>query len=330
MSDVTRKIKVLWIDDDPTEPFCDDAADNGFDLTVCTTVKAGINELQDQSKTYEAIILDANCKIESENEVPDLKAFRKAMWGVSDYGKEIPWFVYTGGSIENKEELIKWIPQERRPWDERIYYNKPDEELELFKSIHNAIKNSEVTKIKNKYAKAFNIYSSQDLLKMLQEMDTDEFATDSTVPNTIRNIAEKICFFLRNNGIYPEDFKTSNRIKECSKLFSIDDKAIYVPKYIQGLFRFLCDYANEGSHATDTNYPSKKVNDEIRTGRAKYLNRTAVDALLNIFSWCSEFPIKDEEKMKPIQKFFINLKTEEEKQMITCPHCKKRFFKSKN
>ena len=330
MSDKLRKIQVLWIDDESNDDFRNYAFKHGIHITDCKTVTAGINELQDRSKTYEAIILDANCKYESEREAPNASNLKNAINKISKLGVNLPWFVYTGGTYEGKDSLKYIIPDKDRWWgDERLYYNKPEEAIELFKAIHKAVENSEVTKIKNKYAEAFNIYSSQDLLKILQEMDTDEFATDSTVPNTIRNIAEEICFFLRNNGIFPEGFQTSNRLKECSILFSVDEKARYVPKYIQGLFRFLCDYANEGSHATDPESTSRNVNDEIRTGRAKYLNCTAVDALLNIFSWCSEFPIKDLEKMKPIQKFFIELKTEEANQMIKCPKCNLRFFKSK-
>lgn len=326
MSEKVRKINVLWIDDQPSERFCDDAFDQGFNITTCTTVKAGINELQDQSKTYEAIILDANCKIDSENEVPNVDALSEAITEISEKHIRLPWFVFTGGSYDGKESVRHIVPSKNRRWDERKYYNKPEEAQELFNAIHKAVDNSEVTKIKNKYAEAFNIYSSQDLLKILQEMDTDEFATDSKVPNTIRKIAENICIFLKDNKIYPVEFKSSNSLKECSKLFGTDRNAIYVPTYIQRMFHFLSDYANEGSHASS----SGRVNKEILSGRAKHLNRTAVDALLNIFSWCSDFPISDKEKMKPIQKYFENLNIKldsnnNSKKETICPKCGHKF-----
>ena len=327
MSDNLRKIQVLWIDDESNDDFRNYAFKHGIHITDCKTVTAGIKELTDQSKTYEAIILDANCKYESERETPNALTLKNAINKISIIGVNLPWFVFTGGTYEGKDWLKYIIPDKDRWWgDERLYYNKPEEAPELFNAIHKAVDNSEVTKIKNKYAEAFKICQSKELLKILQEIDTDEFATDSTVPNTIRKIAENICIFLKDNKIYPVEFKSSNSLKECSKLFGTDRNAIYVPTYIQRMFHFLSDYANEGSHASS----SGRVNTEILSGRAKHLNRTAVDALLNIFSWCSDFPISDKEKMKPIQEYFkdLNIKLDSNnnsKKETICPKCGHKF-----
>ena len=322
-------IKVLWIDDNPTEfsEFLDDAYDVGLDINVCKTVMAGLAELEDRNKIYEAIILDANCKIDDdEREVPQLAALSHAIAGIYARGINLPWFVYTGGAYEGKEALEHIIPQQYRNWDEQQWYNKPDQEGELFDAIKKAVREREITKLKEAHPEAFKICPSQDLVNLLQRINEKEFERDERIPNIIRNIAEKICFFLRDNGIYPEEFKSSNRVKECSIFFTADKNSTYVPIYIQRMFHFLSEYANEGSHPSDPR-ESSKIREDLSSGKAKYLNRIGVYALLTIFQWCDSFPIGNEEKMKPIHIFFQSLPREEKS---STSHNQYRPFKNKN
>lgn len=319
MSEDKRKINVLWIDDNPTEfsEFLDDAYDAGLDIQVCKTVVKGLDELEDRNKIYEAIILDANCKIADEKEAPQLGALSHAIAGIYVRGIDLPWFVYTGGSYEGREALEHIIPQQYRSWDNNQWYNKPDQEHELFAAIINAVKNSETTKIKDAYPEAFRFCSSQVLLDILKEMNSKSFERDVTVPNKIRSIVEQdICSFLRNNGIYPSEYdKKFNKIKQCSYFFGADKDHKKVPAYIQRLFHFLSEYANEGSHGTDRREVAiaRKQNSDIEQGLAKHLNRAGVNALLSICLWCSTFPVDDSEEMKPYHEFFLNLKTQLDK-----------------
>ena len=83
MEESKRKIRVLWIDDEPSDSFLDEAYDNGLVVEVRKTVKAGLKELQNKNEIYEAIILDANCKIEDEDtETPQLIALANAIVGI--------------------------------------------------------------------------------------------------------------------------------------------------------------------------------------------------------------------------------------------------------
>ena len=315
MSDEKRRIKVLWIDDDPSEfsEFRDDAYDAGLDIEVCKTVLQGLDELEDRNKIYEAIILDANCKIADEKEAQQLAALSHAIAGIYVRGIDLPWFVYTGGAYEGKEALEHIIPQQYRSWDNNQWYNKPDQEHELFEAIKNAVKNRETTRIKDAYPEAFRFSSSQVLLDILKDMNTKDFERDVTVPNKIRTIVEQdICSFLRDNGIYPAEYdKKFNKIKQCSYFFGSDNNHEKVPAYIQRLFHFLSEYANEGSHGVDKREIAiaRKQKSDIEQGLAKHLNRAGVDALLSICLWCSTFPVDDPEKMKPYHEFFLNLKT---------------------
>lgn len=60
--DITYRIKALWIDDEPTNGFIDQAGRCGIDITVAETVQDGMRLLDNKSNFFEAIILDANCK----------------------------------------------------------------------------------------------------------------------------------------------------------------------------------------------------------------------------------------------------------------------------
>lgn len=319
MEESKRKIKVLWIDDNPNEftEFLDDAFDAGIDIKVCKTVKDGLDELLNQNAIYEAIILDANCKIKDENfEVPQLVALSHAIVGIYVRGIDLPWFVYTGGAYEGKEALEHIIPQQYRNWDDKQWYNKPDDEHQLFEAIKNAVSNRETTKVLNTFPDAFKLSSSQVLLNILINRNSYEIERDTTIPNKIRIIMEEdICSFLHNNGIYPAEFTSNNRVKQCSLLFGKDTLNKYVPVYIQRLFHFLSEYSNEGSHGTDKRAEiiAQKQKRDIESGKALQLNRAAVNALLCIFQWCSSFPIEDMGAMKPINEYFLNLKAQLDK-----------------
>ncbi|MCM1139142.1 MAG: hypothetical protein NC453_11290 [Muribaculum sp.] len=305
-----RKIKVLWIDDNPTQfdAFLDDAYDKGLEIEVKRTVDSGLEALMDTNNDYEAIILDANCKISDEaTEAPQLAALSHAIVGIYVRNIDLPWFVYTGGAYEGKDALEHIIPQKFRNWDETQWYKKPEDELKLFDAIKKAIANREDSKIKDLYPEAFKICGSQKLLSLLKNMNEQSFERDVDIPHIIReDVCVPLCHYLHENGIYPNDLPTdsSNLITLFSRFFANDKKNEYVPVYIQRMFHFLSEYANEGSHKTTKN---NKVRDDIACGNAKYLNRTAVLAFLNIILWTSHFPIEDQEAMKPIHEFFYNL-----------------------
>ena len=80
------KLNVLWVDDMPTEEFMDEAYEYGLDIQPVTSVNGGIAALKDKAKVWDAIILDANCKItDDEQEQPSIMALKKA------FHDEKPW-----------------------------------------------------------------------------------------------------------------------------------------------------------------------------------------------------------------------------------------------
>lgn len=311
-----RRIKVLWIDDNPDQfdAFLDDAYEEGLDIDVCQTVDKGLLALQDRNKIYEAIILDANCKISDENtEAPALIALSHAIVGIYALGITIPWFVYTGGGYEGAQALEYIIPQKYRTWDEKRWYDKPDDEYELFGAIVKAVENSETHQLMLQFPEAFEMSKSQELLGLLKRRDSHEFERDETVPNSLRCVADDVCDYLHDKAIYPIEFTTSNKIKECSFIIGEDSQNRIAPLYIQNCFRFLSDYCNAASHQSDKKETVERPNiirSDIRAGRAKYLNRTAVHSLMNIISWAYNFPVNDIEAMKPFTEGMLKLKAD--------------------
>lgn len=283
------RIQVLWIDDLPSEEFLDDAYDEGIDIKVATNVQDGLDILNNPDYVLDAIILDANCKTTSEFPVPALTSLTYALMKLYSMQISIPWFVYTGGAYEGKEALNFIIPDER-PWDDRKYYDKPQQEKELFANLKRAVLTNDATKVKVKYPEILKVYQSKDLVDILIRYDKYEntLNTDMTVPNTVRGILEYLFNLCCQRGVLNVKFSGTN-LAECSKAMGNSKLVDIIPIYIQRCLHFLTDYSNGGSHRYESRYEEiigESIKKDIGSGRAKYLNRMAISALLNIIRWC--------------------------------------------
>lgn len=148
-------LNVLWVDDLPTEEFMDEAYKNGLCITSATSVNKGLSLLKDKSIEWDAIILDANCKItDEEQEQPSLMALKEAVNQLVHMRTETPWFVYTGGDYEGVEHL-KFIINER-DYDDRLFYEKPKQRYELYDKIKKVVADRDIFVIKKKYADVCN------------------------------------------------------------------------------------------------------------------------------------------------------------------------------
>lgn len=302
-------IKVLWIDDQPTGEFMDSAYDDfNIEIISKTNVQDGIDYLESNMSSLDAIILDANCiTSNSGDETPNLVALTNAINEISKFNTFIPWFVYTGGGYEGKSVLNYIIP-DNRPWDlnERKFYDKPADYERLLENILLAVKNRESTRIKLKYEKPFLIYKDNaNLLDILQKFESDEgFDKDEKVPNSIRDIVEWIMRFCDLKGFLAKPF-TGTNIAECSKLLGDKKLQMYIPSYIQRSLHFISEYSNAGSHRYTNQHQHEEIIGEsikknIRECKAVYLNKMAVYSLLSILEWCYNIE-KDEELTKALQ-----------------------------
>lgn len=287
-------LKVLWVDDIPQTMFIDNAYKNGIDIDNVLCVDDGIRELQDQSKAWDAIILDANCKITGEEqEQPSLDALNKALFELVSIRPDVPWFVYTAGDYEGVEHLSFMV--KKRPYDDHPFYQKPSEYKQLLEKLKSAVKYKDLYKVKEKYPAICTLYDDADFLNLLVSYEEGGLETDSSIPNRVREVLDWIMELLNKKGALPVLFSGTN-LNECSVCLGM--MTGFVPNHVQESFRFCVNIANEGSHKE-----SRKL---IRENKAPHLNKTLIGCLIDALHWCASLSNDVETLKKESIKSYTN------------------------
>ena len=279
---------VLWVDDEPTDSFIDAAYKYGIDITPCECVNDGISILKENTTHWDAIILDANCKISKDEKVPSLKALTKAVSQLVTIRADVPWFVYTGEDYEGVEHLQYMIME--RAYDDRPYYNKPKDMVLLFDKIKAVIAHSLEFRVKRKFGDICSFYKEQnndedkDLVDLLVKLEFNDISTDANISNEIRKLLDWVMSYLNKVGVLPVPFTGSN-LNDCSRALGDPEmnKQNMVPLHIQRIIFSSTTMANDGSHRLG-------LDKRIREGLAPYWNYNAIWELINIFQWCSQLP----------------------------------------
>ncbi len=289
------KLNVLWVDDIPTEEFMNEAYEYGLDIIAAKSVQSGLKLLNDKTKLWDAIILDANCKLtDDEQEQPSLKALQEAIHQLVHMRTDILWFVYTGGDYEGVEHLEYMIKE--RPYDDRLYYEKPKQRFELFENIKKATSQKETILVKQKYPEVCNFYNDADFIKLLICFENGGIETDSNIPNRVREVLDMIMERLNFLGVLPVLFNNTN-LNECSVCLGMMKG--FIPTHIQESFRLCVNIANEGSHKESRKF--------IRENKAPFLNKVIIACLINIMHWCSSLSNdKEQLKRQSIQSYTSN------------------------
>ena len=280
-------LQVLWVDDMPYDALINEAFKYGLSLTVCTSVNGGIQLLKDKSKVWDAIILDANCKLtDNEQEQPSLKALKEAMNQLIHMRTDIPWFVYTGGDYEGVEHLEYMIKE--RSYDDRLYYEKPKQRYELFDNVKKAVEANSSYIIRQKHSAVCSFYTDADLVDLLLKQDNEDFDTDTSIPNRVRQIIEWIMRYFDGRGLLSIPF-TGTNIAKCSS--SLGEIPQLVPIHVARSMHFCVEVCNNGSHGDE-------IIANIAGGEAPYLNKSLILNLLNILQWCPSLKRYEKEELK--------------------------------
>lgn len=274
------KIKVLWVDDEPNDDFMNEAYEEGLDLDNVICVEDGIAYLKDPRKSYDAIILDGNCRIKHDmNEQPSLNALRDAIAQLLEMRTNIPWFVYTAANYEGKDALKYMIKE--RSYDDRPFYMKSADRYVMYEHIKTAVANMPTSIVKKKYADVLKVYSSPELIQLLIGLEQGGLSENSNVPNSVRKILEWVMTTLNEKGVLPVMF-TGTNLSECSVCLGM--MRGFIPAYIQRSVHHCEELSNEGSHG------DSETNRRIKEGKAPYLNMSLIVDLLNIIHWCGTIP----------------------------------------
>lgn len=318
------RYRVLWIDDDPSEEFVNEAFEYDLDIEVKTCHNDGIMALKNKYNKFDAIILDANCKITNDvSEKPSLAALTESIHEVHSFctlGTLIPWFVYTGGGYEGFDDLAGRIPS-KREWDDRKYYNKPIDRYLLFKKLKLSVEqaNSKGWKIWNIYRSVFEVFENKNpynaldakekstLLELLMAIDLPEESTKPRHLNELRKlVAGAIMKSLTNMGVIP-----SSIIELNGKSRHLADHRFKeaIPIHVQRSFYSIVSICQDGSHtekeAEEGKIPAQ-IDKLVRDGEAPYLLRSLVFELLNILIWLNGFMNSYKDREKNLIDFKIN------------------------
>lgn len=283
--------KVLWIDDMPTDELRDEAAlIYGIDLIPKKCYSEGIAWLSENITTCDAVILDVYCK-DNNDETPNIESFRDNIDKVrslcTQNSRFIPWFVYTGGpsgtqqGYEFIDFLVKAVP---RKWDNRPFYNKPADRLELFQKIIDEAGKREITRIKLKYPSAFLIDDSihGDLINILSSLESDNGCDrDFDVLRDVAVVMEKIREYLVSAGFLPSELVSGIQISKCASFLGRREMQSIIPGYIQQNIYTCINTGSEGGHAL----PARE---DVEKGKAPFLVRSITFAMLSLLHWLSE------------------------------------------
>ena len=295
--------KVLWIDDNPSQAFIDDAFES-YDLDIVNKIsyKSGIEWLRENKNSCFAVILDVNCKIDDCSVNTSMDVFTDYHRDVLELCQNpvIPWFVYTAGDFEGAEQISRIIPSRHRNWDlGRKYYNKPADRKELLTKVRKAVEHRGFYDILIKYEDILEKYSDVrvrliNILTVVENGVTD----DAAIMTDIRKVLEAMVPYLKEHGLLPKKVRKLSAVGYFMKQLSHEAPMI-MPKFIVYGFMSCCEVCQNGSHLSNVSSANGNNNlivDEMLTkDKMPYLIRSTVYSLLNFMSWASKLPSSKDE-----------------------------------
>ena len=133
------------------------------------------------------------------------------------------------------------------------------------------------------------------------EYNKDDFDTDTSVPNRIRQIIEWVMRYLEGKGLLSIPFTGAN-IAKCS--MALSDIHQLVPIQVARSLHFCVDICNDGSH-------DMEVSANIVSGDAPFLNRSLILNLLNILHWCPSLLKYEKDELKKKVDYYLRINKEE-------------------
>lgn len=322
-------IQVLWVEDDPqiTVTYPIEAAQYGIELVPFSCWKEAEEALRTDFKRWSAIVLDAKCKYKHDS--PDnAKIFlSQAIYAITKICAEkhwiIPWFVLSGGS---EDELNDLIIDSREEWDsdwkQKKYYSKTTDRDILFHRIPYKARMSPEMQIRLVYYpdvfKAIRnahlgdnveIYMEDLLLPIhSNNYDTKDYNNKMTL---VRKCIEQIFQSMVKHGILPDIVRKKRGINTtwCCKILSGKDLCIdkdnnvivksyecILPNVMKDSFLRLKEITDSNEHSSEFDVSAEQQKNSRQTslflekiGNAPYLLRGMVMELCTIILWYDTF-----------------------------------------
>ena len=237
-------LQVLWIEDDPrcTENYPLEAAICGLQLCPVSCWDEAIHELKSDFDRWAAIILDAKCKQHKESKDNAAQFLIHALGDIKEIcasnGRRIPWYILSGGS---ENELNDLIHDDRLAWDadwQRKYYDKNTDREILYHRIRYHVSQVKFLQIRSVlYRNVFDAIKDIGLDEEVEKIMEDLLlpihfhTTESKDYNNrllyVRTCLEYVFRSMIENGILPKEKiigpKGEVNVSWCSKILAGED-----------------------------------------------------------------------------------------------------------
>lgn len=299
--------KVLWIDDEykKQDTVISDAELSGINIIPFESHEEGINYLEANLDSIDAIILDAKVKDNKDDETTNLEGLRKSRDYINSLPIKIrpPYFIFTGQPDYMGSDMF--IESYGEP------YIKATDNEKLFDDIKVAVKDRPNAKIRALYPKFFELFKNgfidqkyeKHLLKILRSINEEDFTFEDEVYfNQLRQMLEVAFRKASEVGILHEKcISDKGEVKlTLSSIFlsgievkalDIDCKEEHFPKLISNHVREILDITNIGSHSEPEGKEQSEAN--LRDYRKKlntpYLLYALTFKLMDVLLWFSEY-----------------------------------------
>lgn len=283
--------KVLWVDDDESivEAYVIKAEDYNIDLCHVSNWEEAEKRLKSDFDDYSAIILDAECKMNSSD--PEESSFiNKVRWKLEGiFGRKqarIPWYILSAGTMKGFDSAMETAQYGRTEYEEEwgcMLYSKtgssqngngPDN---LFESIVRVASNKASNIVLYRYQDTFRYLGEGKLLgkdardimlKMLCSLHNPEAnAHFEYQGNPLRKVMEYLYRAASRKGLLPaECFNERGQVNllDANRFMSGKDTShsklrygqegdTIFPKYMGDMTKYILNFTNSDSHTTEEN-----------------------------------------------------------------------------
>ena len=319
-------IQVLWVEDDPvvTETFPLKAENFGLDLFPLPCWDDAKEALENDYDRWSAIILDAKCKHHKDSADSAVVFLREALKDISvlaaTKGREIPWYVLTGGDTS---EVSDSINDERLKWDKdwtdstnKKYYSKNTDTEMLYNRIQYHAQVSPRLQIQKMYRNVFEAIEEckiddeaynalEDLLVPIHFPGEIEATDYNDKFKKARVVLEYVFRSMIENGMLPEWGKHMNTrwsscilagkpavkyVQDGNDIVVVESKEAVLPAVLNGLLRAMVNILPADVHSKAGDANAVNIPEYIKNvdGSTYLLNSFALQ-LCDLILWYRNF-----------------------------------------
>ena len=315
-------IQVLWVEDDPkaTGTYPLKAENFGLDLMDFPCWDDAKEALENDYDRWSAIILDAKCKHHRNSEDSAVVFLREALKDISvlavTKGREIPWYVLTGGDTS---EVSDSINDERLKWDKdwtdstnKKYYSKNTDTEMLYNRIQYHAQVSPRLQIQKMYRNVFEAIEEckiddeaynalEDLLVPIHFPGEIEASDYNDKFKKARVVLEYVFRSMIENGMLPEWGKHMNTrwsscilagkpatkyVKGGEDIIVVESKEAILPAALNDILRAMVNILPADVHSKSGDVNAVNIPDYIKcvNGSTYLLNSFALQ-LCDLILW---------------------------------------------